>query len=174
MGYRTILVEVADDSALEPRLEAARTLAGRFDAVLIGMHVMPSPFIPVAYGDASAYIGPDLIEAQREANRQVKDKVRAVFRNVCGAVEGAIWQEAEGDPGRLVAAAARTADLLLARQAKSGSADAPDLLDQLVTAAGVPVLALPASVYGRWRAARRRRRGRPGRTPCRPRCRLGP
>ena len=39
-------------------------------------------------------------------------------------------------------------DLLLARQAKAGSADAPDVLDQLVTAAGVPVLALPAGVSG--------------------------
>ena len=148
MGYRTILVEVADDGALESRLQAARALAGRFDAVLIGLHVMPSPFIPVGYGDASAYIGPDLLEAQREANRQVKDKVEAVFRKVCGAGEGAVWQEAEGDPGRLLAAAARMTDLLLARHARSGSADVPDLLDQLVTAAGVPVLALPAGVYG--------------------------
>jgi nucleotide-binding universal stress UspA family protein len=147
MGYRTILVEVADDSALESRLQAARTLAGRFDAVLIGMHVMPSPFVPVALGDG-AYLAPELIEAQREGNRQIKEKVAAIFRSVCGAGEGAIWQEAEGDPGRLIAAAARTADLLLARQAKAGSADAPDLLDQLVTAAGVPVLALPAGVYG--------------------------
>ena len=58
MGYRTILVEIADDSALEPRLQAARTLAGRFDAVLIGMHAMPSPFIPVALGDARPISGP--------------------------------------------------------------------------------------------------------------------
>jgi nucleotide-binding universal stress UspA family protein len=147
MAYRTILVEVAEDGALEPRLQAARTLAGRFDAVLIGMHVMPSPFVPVALGDG-AYLAPELIEAQREGNRQIKEKLEAVFRSVCGAGEGAIWQEAEGDPGRLLAAAARTTDLLVARQAKAGDADAPDVLDQLVTAAGVPVLALPAGVSG--------------------------
>jgi len=147
MAYRTILVEAADDGALKARLQTACALAGRFDAVLIGLHVMPAPYVPVALGDG-AYLAPELIETQRAANRQIKDKVQAVFRSVCGAGESVVWEEAEGDPGRLIAAAARTADLLLARQAKAGSADAPDLLDQLVTAAGVPVLALPAGVHG--------------------------
>ena len=65
MTYGTILVEVTDDSGLEPRLRVARVLADRFDAALIGMHVMPPPFIPGSYGDATAYFGPDLIETQR-------------------------------------------------------------------------------------------------------------
>ncbi len=148
MAYRTILVELADDSALEQRLQTARALAGRFDAALVGMHAMPPPFIPVGYGDASAYIGPELIEAQRAANLQIREQVQATFRAVCGAGPEAVWQEAEGDPGRLLAAAARTTDLLLARHAEAGSADGPDLLDQLVTAAGVPVLALPQGAAG--------------------------
>jgi nucleotide-binding universal stress UspA family protein len=148
MSYRTILVEVADDSALEARLRAARALAGRFDAVLIGMHAMPSPFVPMALGDGSGYFGPELIEAQRAANLQIRDRVQAVFRDVCGGGVEAVWREAEGEPGSLLAAAARTADLVLARQAAAGSADAADVLDQLVTAAGVPVLALPGGVAG--------------------------
>jgi nucleotide-binding universal stress UspA family protein len=148
MAYRTILVEVADDGALEARLQAARALAGRFDAVLIGMHVMPSPFVPVALGDGSAYLAPDLIEAQRAGSRLIKEKVQAVFRSICGAGPDAIWQEVEGDPGDVLAGAARTTDLLLARQAKAGRADLPDVLDQLVTAAGVPVLVLPSGVDG--------------------------
>ena len=48
MVYRTILVELADDRGLEPRLQVAQTLAGRFGAALIGLHVMPPPFIPGA------------------------------------------------------------------------------------------------------------------------------
>ena len=59
-----------------------------------------------------------------------------------------MWQEAEGDRGELLAEAARTTDLLLARHAKVGGTDAPDVLDQLVTAAGVPVLALPPEASG--------------------------
>jgi nucleotide-binding universal stress UspA family protein len=59
-----------------------------------------------------------------------------------------IWQEAEGDRGDLLTEAARTTDLLLSRHAKAGSTEAPDVLDQLVTAAGVPVLALPPGFSG--------------------------
>jgi hypothetical protein len=36
--------------------------------------------------------------------------------------------------------------LVLASRAKAGSTDVPDVLDQLVTIAGVPVLALPAEL----------------------------
>jgi nucleotide-binding universal stress UspA family protein len=146
MAYRTILVELPDDSGLEPRLQVARDLADRFKAVLIGMHVMPPLFIPGAYGEAAAYIGPDLIEAQRTANQEIRERVQAVFRRICGA--DAIWQEAEGERGDLLAEAAHTTDLVLASRAKAGATDAPDVLDQLVTAAGVPVLALPPEVSG--------------------------
>ena len=85
MAYRTILVELADDSGLEPRLQVARRLADRFEAALIGMHVMPPPFIPASYGEAAAYLGPELIEAQRKANREIAEQVQAIFRSVCGA-----------------------------------------------------------------------------------------
>ncbi len=61
------------------------------------MHVMPPPFVPIGYSDASAYIGPELIEAQRAANLQIRAKVQATFRAVCGAGLEAVWQEAEGD-----------------------------------------------------------------------------
>ncbi|HSA81321.1 MAG TPA: universal stress protein, partial [Geminicoccaceae bacterium] len=146
MAYRTILVELAGDGGLEPRLKVARALASRFGAALIGLHVMPPPFIPGAYGEAAAYLGPDLIEAQRAANQETGERVKAAFRNLCG--EAPIWQEAEGARGDLLAAAAYTADLVIASRANLESTDAPDVLDQLVTAAGVPVLALPPEVSG--------------------------
>ena len=114
MVYRTILVELADDKELELRLRAARSLADRFDAVLIGMHVMPPPFIPVSYGEASAYIGPELLEAQRKANREIAEYVQVVFRGICGEGSKATWQEAEGDRGQLLAEAAHATDLVLA------------------------------------------------------------
>jgi hypothetical protein len=36
MVYRTILIDLADDGGLEPRLRVARNLAARFEAVLVG------------------------------------------------------------------------------------------------------------------------------------------
>ena len=148
MAYRTILVELAGDSGLEARLQTAQALARRFDAVLVGMHVMPPPFIPMADGGAVTYLAPELIEAQRKANREVKERVQAVFRSICGTGPTAVWQEAEGGRGQLLAEAAHTTDLLLARRARVGSTDGPDVLDDLVTAAGVPVLALPPDISG--------------------------
>ena len=146
MVYRTIVVDLADDSGLEPRLQVARKLVERFDAVLIGLHVMLPPFIPASYGEAAAYVGTDLIEAQRAANQEARDRVQAVFRNLCGEGAKTIWQEVEGYRDDLLAEAAKTADLVLASRAKPGSTEAADVLDQLVTTTGVPVLALPAEV----------------------------
>ena len=148
MAYRTSLVELADDSGLERRLQVGRSLADRFQAMLIGMLVTPPPFIPGAYGEAAVYIGPDLIEAQRKANREIAERVQAIFRSVCDEGAKAVWQEVEGDRGDLLAEAARTTDLLIARHAKVGATEAPDVLDQLVTATGVPVLALPSVFSG--------------------------
>ncbi len=144
MAYRTILVDLADDGGLEPRLQVARNLVERFDAVLIGMHVMLPPFIPGSYGEAAAYVGTNLIEEQRAANQKIRDRVQAVFRNLCGEGAKALWQEAEGYRDDLLAEAAKTADLVLASRAKAGGTELPDVLDRLVTAAGIPVLALPA------------------------------
>jgi nucleotide-binding universal stress UspA family protein len=148
MAYRTILVELADDSGLEQRLQVGRSLADRFQAMLIGMHVTPPPFISGAYGEAGVYIGPDLIKAQRKENREIAERVQAIFRRLCGEGSNAVWQEAEGDRGNLLGEAARTTDLLIARHAKVGVTEAPDVLDQLVTVAGVPVLAMPSDFAG--------------------------
>jgi hypothetical protein len=41
-----------------------------------------------------------------------------------------------------LAEAAKTADLVIACRAKAGATDVPDVLDRLVTAGGIPVLAL--------------------------------
>ena len=146
MAYRTILVELAHDSGLEARLQVALILAKRYYAVLIGMHVMPPPFILTPYAEAAAFMGPDLIERERAAIRKIRDRVHAVFQNFCGKEANVLWREAEGSRDDLLAEAAYTADLVLASRAKAGSNDAPDVLDQLVTIAGVPVLALPAEL----------------------------
>src|ERR671918_805222 len=79
MAYRTILVELQPDGSLEVRLRGVRALAQRFDAVVIGMHVMPTPLIPASYGEAAVYLAPELIEAQREASHTIKEEIRSIF-----------------------------------------------------------------------------------------------
>jgi hypothetical protein len=127
------------DNGLEAHLQTAQALARRFDAVLVGMHVMPPPFIPIADGEAVAYVLPELIEAQRKVNQEVKERVGAAFQRICGTT---VWQETEGDPERLLAEAARTADLVLAAKGDEGMKGS-QIVEQLAMAAGVPVLMLP-------------------------------
>jgi hypothetical protein len=115
MTYRTILVEVVTEAGAEDRLRVADGLARRFGAALIGMHVVPSPLeSAVAQGLAAVCLGRETIEAVRRAELAARERARAVFRHVCGADPAPVWREAEGDPARLVAAAARMADLVIA------------------------------------------------------------
>jgi nucleotide-binding universal stress UspA family protein len=149
MAYRTILADLSADDAAEPCLRLARALAARFDAALFGMHVMPEPFVPTAWqGGASVYLDPEVIEAQRRANLQMKQRVQATFQRVCGAAPDATWREAEGDPGELVVRAARASDLVITTKGQPGALDPGGVIEGLVMTAGVPVLVLPATAPG--------------------------
>lgn len=144
MGYRTILAELTSEPSARTSLPAARQLAGRFEAVLVGFHAIAAPFIPAAWeGGGSVYLAPELIEAQRDLARGIRDRVEAVFREHCGADSRAVWREAEGEVAQLLAAAARTADLVITTQGGR-----PTVSEPLVTAAGVPVLVLPSAPAG--------------------------
>lgn len=158
MTYRTILVDLTADGPVEARLDVARSLASRFDAVLLGVNVVPKLFtpLPIWQGGGSVYILPEVVEAQRKANHEAKERVRAAFDRACGADPTVTWSEAEGDPVRLLAEAAHASDLVItSRGGALGTAE------QLVTATGVPVLVLPPEVprdFGRvvlvaWKSA---------------------
>jgi nucleotide-binding universal stress UspA family protein len=141
MGYRTILVDLTTDGPVEGRLQAARLLASRFDAALVGLHVTPPIELTPWQGGWSVYIPPEVAEAQRRANQEAKARVRAAFDRTCGADPAMVWREAEGDPSLLLAEAAHTSDLVVtARGGTLGTAE------RLVTATGVPVLTLPPDV----------------------------
>lgn len=145
MTYRTILLHMPEDPGVEQRLGVARSLSERFGALLIGMHVSPPPIIPVGYGEGAAYVGPEIIEAQREAAKVVADRVEAMFRRATADGGEAVWRQGDGDAGELMAVTARTCDLTISgRQATSGiDALASQVIEQLVQQAGGPVLMLP-------------------------------
>ena len=146
MAYRTILLELVDDPQNEARIVCGRDLASRFEAELVGIHVSPPPFVPVGYGEGAAYIGPELFEAQREANRLIRERVEALFRRLCEPAKLPVRDiYEEGDPGTMLAEAARGADLTLAAQESVGGLDALAArpIDHVILSAGGPVLMLP-------------------------------
>jgi nucleotide-binding universal stress UspA family protein len=149
MTYRTILLELVDDAENDARIECAKRLAQQFDAELVGIHVSPPPFLPVGFGEGAAYVGPEVFEAQREANRLVRERVEASFRRHCDPARMAVREMyEEGDPGELLAEAARGADLtIVAQEGGSGfDALAPQPIHHVILSAGGPVLVLPRGV----------------------------
>jgi nucleotide-binding universal stress UspA family protein len=144
MAYRTVLVDLTAEEGVEAWLEVTRSLARRFGAALVGLHVSPLLLEPTVWqGGLSVYVPPEAVEAQRRANRGRKERVRAAFDRACGGDPGVAWREAEGDPGLLLTEAAHAADLV----ATPGGGP-PEMAEQLVATAGVPVLALRPDAPG--------------------------
>jgi nucleotide-binding universal stress UspA family protein len=151
MAYRTILLELLDDPQNDPRIECGRKLAARFEAELVGIHVSPPPFIPVGFGEGAAYVGPEIFEAQREANRLVRERVEAAFRRLCDPARMAVRDVyEEGDPADVMAETARGADLTVVAQPASSGIDAlgPQPIHHIILSSGGPVLMLPRDGLG--------------------------
>ncbi len=146
MAYHTILLSLQDDAQNEARIRLASRLAERFEAQLAGLHVTPPPIIPVGYGEGAAYLGPEVIESQREAAKIVATRLRKSFEATATAgAAGAVFTEQEGVPGDCLGEAARAADLTVAPQSGATGIDAlpAQLVEQAVMAAGGPVLMVP-------------------------------
>lgn len=146
MTYRTLLLQMFEDPNLDHRLATAVALAKRFQAHLVGLTVAPPPVMPFGYGEAAAYVGPEIFEAQREANHAIAERLQAAFdRALEGTGLSSIWRDEEGDQATLYARAAATVDLVITGQEAGDMLDAmiPNVTEYLVTEAGGPVLMLP-------------------------------
>lgn len=151
MTYRTILLQMFEDDALDRRLTATADLAQRFEAHLAGLNVAPPPVMPFGYGEAAAYVGPEIFEAQREANHAVAERLHAAFTKITTERGlAASWHDEEGDYVTVFGRAAHTSDLVVTGQVPGDMLDAlaPQLTEYLVTDAGGPVLMLPGGVDG--------------------------
>ncbi|HEX6015964.1 MAG TPA: universal stress protein, partial [Geminicoccaceae bacterium] len=162
-AYRTILLELLDDARNDARVERGKQLALRFEAELVGIHVSSPPFVPVGYGEGVVYAGPEIYEAQREANRLVRERVEAAFRRACDPSKMAVRDiYEEGDPGEVIAEAARGADLTILAQPEAGglvdTALEPQPIHHVVLSAGGPVLMLPRAEAGQQQQQRLGRR----------------
>ncbi|MCX7629125.1 MAG: universal stress protein [Geminicoccaceae bacterium] len=149
MTYRTIVLQLVDDPSNEARLRAALALAQRFGARLIAVHVTPPPVVPVGYGEGAAYVGPEILEVQREAAKAVAERLEATFNAVCEPGSGAIWRHLKGDPGERLARIARTADLTIGPRFEARGLDALVLqpIEQTALSAGGPVLLVPVEGF---------------------------
>jgi nucleotide-binding universal stress UspA family protein len=143
MSYRTILVDLSGPEPMQARVAVARSLAVRFDAMLMGLHVTPPPIVaPIWDGGAGAYLPPEALESERKANEEAKQRARVAFEPTAGSGAASIWREAEGSAAHRLAELAHVSDLVVTERG--------DVLDtaERVTGSGVPVLVLPSGFVG--------------------------
>ncbi len=148
MSYSTLLLHMALGQSNEARLSAARNLADRFDALIVGAAACdPQPVLPI---DGSYAF--DMIQADRSFARDQLDQAEAEFRRGLTGRENRIeWRSAFLPPAPFVARQARAADLVIT------GAVAPDKLSNsnwrldpgdLVMQAGRAVLMVPEDYAG--------------------------
>ena len=145
VGYKTILVQINDAERAGQLMAPAVTLAARYGAHLIGLHVSPGllyvPPLPAAGG---------LVGMIKEHERKICDRIKATFE---AATRGEAVQaelrflnpRGREDLAALVMQHVRTADLVVASQV-DGALDTTSVLDfpeRLAMESGRPVLMVP-------------------------------
>ncbi len=142
--FRDLLVHVDRSKHCRARVEAAASLAQRFDARLAAIYVMPpmeiSPFLADQYARDAVDDAYAKIAADRDEAKDLFEKCASRSR-----VE-AEWIETRGHATDLVALCARTRDMIILGQADPGEAGlgvALSLPGHVALSAGRPVLMVP-------------------------------
>ena len=145
MTYRTILVELRDEPASDARVRTASSLARRFGAELVGIHVATLPTMPAGLGGVSAYVDAEVIEAQRQANKAVQERVQRAFDQARDPAIPGLMLLLEDLYGTALAEAARTVDLTILGPARAEGESLVSLppADEVLIHAGGPVIILP-------------------------------
>ena len=143
MGYKTILVSVDAGATAARTVTAARELAERFDAHVIGLHVRPR-FQAPAFTDGSFGLE-TLYEQHKEMATADAATAAATFKNAMGT-RVSEWRMIDGFVDDELAIAARYSDLVVVSQtdSKGPPSSAPtDLPEHVALTTERPVLVVP-------------------------------
>jgi nucleotide-binding universal stress UspA family protein len=141
---KSILLYLADDARKQVRLELALKLATQHEATITGVAVIPTLMF-TSY--AMVQVSGDIIEQLRqEAQKQADDLI--AWCNAACAKQGVIahCRAEEGDPVRVLAAASRTADVVIIPQpdpSAAGNIDDERLAAELPLTAACPAIVVP-------------------------------
>jgi nucleotide-binding universal stress UspA family protein len=145
MPYKTILVQLNDEQRIAETLQPAITLAARFGAHLIGLHVSPAMIYAPPLPGTGGVIG-----MIKEHERKVCDKIGTSFDEMTkgrGFVAEMRFLKPKGhdDVARLVVHHGRAVDLIVASQPApmTDVNSAMDFPERLAMESGRPVLTIP-------------------------------
>lgn len=142
MSFKTILVQCDAGKAAPRRLELATQLAGRFDAVLVGVHAKP-PFEAPVFAEDGFSMAP-FFEAYEEAAETDKASSSAAFdRAIKGKHLSTEWRPLDGRVDDVLTVCSRYADLLVVGQTEIDSTVPAGVPESVVLASGRPVLVVP-------------------------------
>jgi nucleotide-binding universal stress UspA family protein len=142
MSYKTILVHLNNRSGAEVLLEPAITLASRYNAHLIGMHVHPSvPAVTLPYG---SQVG-SLVTAEGKKTEEVAATFARMTGNQPFVAEWRALKVPHVDLASVMMDHSRAADLIIAGQTNPDSDASPlrDFPERLALESGRPVLVVP-------------------------------
>jgi nucleotide-binding universal stress UspA family protein len=152
MSYKTILVHFNDRRGAEVLLEPAITLANRYNAHLIGMHVYSC--VPAATLPYGSQVG-SLVTAERKKTEEVAVTFASMTAKQPFVAEWRALEALHVDLASVVMDHSRAADLIIARQSDPDSDLSPlrDFPERLALESGRPVLVVP--YVGRYPAVAR-------------------
>jgi nucleotide-binding universal stress UspA family protein len=146
MSYKTILVYLNSAKRAEAVLEAALRLAGRHEAHLIGLHVIPQVTVPAV---VPFEVTGEIIEVQRKALEDQAAQIAGMFKEMTRQHEPPCeWRTVRAshyDVASIVDDHGRAADLIVAPQSDpDGDIYLPaDVTEDLLMESGRPVLVVP-------------------------------
>ena len=146
MSYASILVHVQPDESVQYRLRAARAVAERFDAFLIGVAVEMIRAAP--FDDGYKSMDAQWFAVMRETALKNQATARRQFEAAAAGVsKGSLWIAGFDFPAPAIARAARGADLIVTSRPPAGRNDS--YVDagsaELALISGRPVLIAPAN-----------------------------
>ncbi|TAN13979.1 MAG: universal stress protein [Burkholderiaceae bacterium] len=143
MSCKTILVNLDIDGPVEPAIEAARDLAARLQATLIGLCAADARW-PIVAADGGT-LAVEVWQRERDEIKADFRKIHATFDRLTVGFGNTEWREVLDSPTRALAGVARVADLVVMRAASgaatgdSARAAAPS---SVILQAGRPVLVM--------------------------------
>lgn len=151
MSFKTMLVHIADDDAGAARMEAAATLAERFDARLIGFAAAAQPAPIIAEGSSfAAGIWAEQAAQHEKAAQTAAARFSEMMDRRGLSQEARVIGGFEDTAGAALAVSARYSDLTIigGRDAVATRALADSMIDGALFDTGRPALALPAAGAG--------------------------
>ena len=146
MSYKTILLSLADAESAERLIKAAAMVVSRFDAHLIGLHMMPA--LP-GYAPAGLEIPMPISAAEVEAQYEQSKAIKEVFEKVVESegIKGE-WRAQHcgaADLGQHITEHALCADLVVMGQTNFdvNRTDQTRVQETVIKGAGCPVLVVP-------------------------------